>query len=385
MRRIFLSLAAIFILSFLASCLSSGVSPFGQEQGLQLQKNEKTLWRTSEVEEKKLNESGRLYQDSVAENYLNEIAQKLLPDEDKQIGLPLHIKIIKNPLLNAFSLPNGGIYIHTGILSEIKNEAQLATLLGHEMTHVINRHALQNYQTVTNTSTVLSSLQVLGLYGDLIGIFGSIGGKAAISGFSRDLESEADQNGLELMSKKGYDPREAPKLFEYLLNDTKESGIKEPFFFGSHPKLQERIENYTRILAAQFQGASGVKGEEPFTSIMRPVVIENARLNLAKGNFVSSERNLSYVVDKDPANSIAHYYLGETYRQRNGKQEDLMKAENEYRLSLKSNSRYPEPYKGLGFVFLKKGSNDEARKAFNTYLSLSPAASDRNYILQYIQ
>ena len=69
-----------------------------------------------------------------------------------------------------------------------------------------------------------------GGYGSLADLLGSIGAMAAVTGYSRELETEADKVGLDLMVQAGYDPAESPRLFEYLKKDVKEQDIKEPFF-----------------------------------------------------------------------------------------------------------------------------------------------------------
>ena len=83
------------------------------------------------------------YAELELEAYVNEVTQSLLPAEAKWQGLSLKVQVIQNPLLNAFVLPNGMMYVHTGLLARMDNEAQLAALLGHEITHVTHRHTIK--------------------------------------------------------------------------------------------------------------------------------------------------------------------------------------------------------------------------------------------------
>ena len=103
------------------------------------EEDEKRLWNRSEEEERSIAKSGMLYQDRELEAYLNGVASKLQPPEAYE-RIPFRILVLKNPYCNAFALPNGYIYVHTGILARMDNEAQLATLLAHEMTHATHRH-----------------------------------------------------------------------------------------------------------------------------------------------------------------------------------------------------------------------------------------------------
>ena len=132
------------------------------------------------------------------------------------------------------------------------NEAQLATLLGHEMTHVTHRHLVKMFRDIKNKTAFLATLQVatagLGPIGSLAGTLGTIGTVAAVTGYSRENETEADKEGFHLVALAGYDVEEAPKLFLHLKREVEEEQIKEPFFFGTHPRLQERIDNYNVLL-----------------------------------------------------------------------------------------------------------------------------------------
>ena len=259
-------LIGLFLPLGILACATTDLPPVGEMPSLQLQEDERRLWNRSAEEQKRLNNSNYLYDDPVVVDYLNEVAQYLVPDDIDEKGLSIEVKIIKNPLLNAFAYPNGVIYVHTGILSKMENEAQLATLLGHEMTHVTHRHTVENYRSVKNISAALATVQMasipFGVYGDLANLLGSVGAMAAVTGYSRELETEADWLGLKLMVAAGYDPQEATKLFEHLKKDIEEQDIKEPFFFGSHPRLQERINNYTQFIEAAYPNAQGKKNEE---------------------------------------------------------------------------------------------------------------------------
>ena len=123
--------------------------------------------------------------------------------------------------VNAFALPGGPMFIYTGLLKAVDNEAQLAGVMGHEMAHVILRHG-------THEATKASGLQLLvGGLGALLGGGSSMGGKLAQAGlgltansfilkFSRDAETEADAMGSHLMAAAGYDPVQMAKFFQKL-------------------------------------------------------------------------------------------------------------------------------------------------------------------------
>jgi beta-barrel assembly-enhancing protease len=377
-------------LGFLAllSCSTTSISPVETEGGFRLEDDEKRLWSNSQEEERRLDSSKALYTDAFWVGYVNEVAQRLIPPEAKSKGLQIEIRIIKNPLLNAFTYPNGVIYVHTGLLARMENEAQLATLLGHEMTHALHRHAIQNLRSVKNTTAALAGFQVLtlplGPVGSLIGLMGTVGATAAVTGYSRDLERDADANGLELMARAGYEPSESPKLFVHLKQDVEEQKVNEPFFFGTHPRLQERIDNYSALLEETYRDKKGDTGSTRFRQKLVVLILDNAHLDLSMGRFSSAERGLTRALGQEPENAKGHYYLGELYRQR-GQDGDRQKAEVEYLFAVKHDADYAAPHRGLGLLAYKQGLNEKANMELSRYLALDPAAEDRKYIEQYIQ
>jgi predicted Zn-dependent protease len=295
--------------------------------------------------------------------------------------------VLKNPYCNAFAYPNGVIYVHSGILSRMDNEAQLATLLAHEMTHATHRHQLREHRDVLNTTAVFASIRAtiggMPAIGDLSSALGTIGTKAAISGHSRTLETEADMEGIKLVIKAGYDPREAPKLFKHIQKELEEEEVEEPFFFGSHPRLQERIENYEEYLRANSPEKKGIKNAKVFRKRTAKLVLENATLDLQEGRFQSALKGTDKYLSVWPKSSKAHYFKGKIYRQR-GDKGDLEKAEKNLRKAIALNRSNAKAQKELGLVYFKQGQKSNAIRAFRSYLRLSPKAADREYVKDYI-
>ena len=175
MKEIFI----IIILScLLFGCAATDVTPVNK--GFALVEEEKILWRQSEESQETFKKSDMLYDNPELTAYINEVAARLWPENiTLQDQLTLDVLVIKNPLLNAITYPNGKIYIHTGILARMENEAQLATLLAHEMSHAIHRDSLTSYRDLKNKTAILSTMGVVasgfGSYGDLAYMVGSIG------------------------------------------------------------------------------------------------------------------------------------------------------------------------------------------------------------------
>ena len=381
-------LFVVIVLMAMVACATTQLPSVGEMDALQLQEDERRIWNRSGEEQRRLNNSSYIYEDPVLTDYVNEIAQKLIPENIEGKGLSFQVMIIRNPLLNAFAYPNGVIYVHTGLISKMENEAQLAALLGHEMTHVTHRHAIENYRSVKNTTAALATIQMasipFGAYGSLANVLGTVGAMAAVTGYSRELETEADNAGLLLMINAGYDPKEAPKLFMHLKQDVEQQDKKEPFFFGTHPRLQERIDNYNRFIKTKYSKTTGIKNTERFIDIISPVILENAKMDLSMGRFRSAENGIGQFLEIDPQNSSGHFYMGELYRQRND-EADREKALNQYNLSIQYDSSNPAPHKGIGLIYYKMERYQEAKTEFEKYLILFPDADDAAYIEQYIK
>src|SRR6266571_7566869 len=142
MRR---TVAWLVILSLLLpACASRNVPPIGAEgQAFKPESDERALWAKAEKEEEALLKKAKVYDDPMLDEYLARIGDRLTPDQVREAGGPgFKFGVIRDPTLNAFALPNGHIYVHTGLLARLDNEAQLAMIVGHEMTHVTHRHAL---------------------------------------------------------------------------------------------------------------------------------------------------------------------------------------------------------------------------------------------------
>jgi beta-barrel assembly-enhancing protease len=370
---------------FLTGC---GTTPFGTGSDNTLEEDEQRLWATVTEEEKRIDQSGLLYTDSAVNEYLTSVIRRLSPPQSTPGLLSVEVRVLKNPLLNAFAFPNGKIYIHTGMLARIENEAQLATLLGHELTHATHRHAIQELRGKRRATAALATLQMValpfGVFGLAATALGTVGTLGSVTGYSRGKEREADEEGLALMIKAGYSPQEAPKFFEHLKEEITFRNVEEPYFFGSHPKVQDRIDNFRDLLKSKYVGQGGEVGTDYYNTVMTPLVIDNAETDLAIGRFQLAQRDLERILGKQFHHARAHYLLGEVCRQRKSAG-DAELSEKHYRQAIETDSKLPDPHRALGYALLKRGERQKAKTEFLEYLKLAPHASDRAYIEQALK
>lgn len=376
----------ISICALTAGCITPHAVPLNE--GLKSTEDEQHLWRRVQKEQEAINNSGFLYHEPELENYLNRIVQKLqahsiAPDFEIQI------KVIKDPNLNALAYPNGVIYIHSGILARMDNEAQLAALLSNEMTHCTHRHSLRVIRSIKDRPAYIAAVQDtlanISAVQKVARLLGAIGSMAAVSGYTRELESEADQVGLDLMTKANYDSTEALRLFEHLKQEIEAEGIEEPFFFGTHPNVQQRIENVSDWLAGDNRVKHAVvKNTAEFQARMQGVVLTNARLDLRLGRFDIAQKTVAKYLAMQPNDARAYYLFGEIFRQRD-RRDDAKTAVSYYEKAISLDPSYPEPHKAMGLMHYKEGEKQRAKKYFESCLLLSPNTSDKAYIQGYLK
>jgi beta-barrel assembly-enhancing protease len=390
-----------------------------QGKPYQPEADEKQLWSDAEKEEEKLAKLAKSWGDPLLEEYLSGVAAKLVPEEARQAGAPaVRIAVVKDPTLNAFSMPNGKVYIHTGLLSRLENESQLAMILGHELTHVTNRHALKfnrdprNKPIFFTMAGIAAALGGAGAAGQQQGqgnyvsaevlrstssVFLGLGLRlafiAAVNGFGHDLEREADREGMERMVAAGYDPREAPRVFELLRDDHGDGGRLENFFFGNHPQLDERIANTRELLKTHPRprdaGALAASAED-FTLRTRTVVRENAALDIRAGRFGLAKAQLDRVLSLAPRDPTTHLYFGDLYRlqaqRANAADKPLLlgQAREAYERAAQLDATFPDPFRQLGLLYYQSKDPEKAKGAFRTYLSLKPDAPDARRIKEYL-
>ncbi len=349
--------------------------PVTRSEGLD-ENIERRLWNRSEEEINKLDRSGFLYEDKELENYVNAVARKI--DGNSKTGPTITVKVIKNPIVNAFAYPTGRIYVHTAMLAALENEAQLAAVLGHEMAHVYKRHVAQKFtkQKIRSESKVTLN-SWLGSFGESLG---QIAIEVSVNGYSREFEMDADREGLARAVRAGYDPREAAKSHEFLKEAIDREKKKRP---STHPRIDDRIKIYEELIAGEYQGKHGITNSEEFQRRITPLLLDNAVLDLKLGRSEVAERSVKKYMRWNPDDARAYFLLGESIRE-NGQPDAEREAATSYQKAISLRRNYPEPYRSLGLMALKKGSKEEAKKNFEVYLSLRPAAEDRDYIQQYI-
>jgi len=188
--------------------------------------------------------------------------------------------------------------------------------------------------------------------------------------------------GYQRLVKAGYDPREAHKIFQHLADEVKALDIEEPYFFSSHPRLVERIDEFKR-LSAQHKGG-GRTGAEQYNAVVSEIRLDALKRDIGQDRYKSVILVMEDSTLRGVYPAAGYFYLGEAYSRRD-EAGDEARALEAYRKAEKLAPGFAPTYMRLGMHHMKKGNKGGARQYFKRYLSVAPRdASDRNYVQQYM-
>lgn len=380
MRRFYL----VFVASIAVGCaqVSTGDLQPGERPGLET--TEAGLWMHMDKVEDQLKASGRVVEDPELDAYLRDIVCDLEPAHCPNI----RTYVVDVPHFNANIAPNGMMQIWTGLLVRTENEAQLAFVLGHELTHYVRRHSLQRWIDLKNKANAASIFSTLSSAAG-VGYIGYVGELAAIASslsFSRDQEREADEIGTARAVEAGYDPREAARVWQALNAERAASEKPEGWIFlSTHPGIDERV-GYLEAAAVEPTTDTNqwIVGRERLKAVLARHQDEWLGDELTRGEFAESEVLFRRLLETGRRRGLVHFYLGELYRKR-GEDGDTERAIEAYQSALREPDAPARAYRSLGQSLIRGGRDHEARAALEEYLAAVPDAPDRQIVDYQIQ
>jgi predicted Zn-dependent protease len=235
---------------------SCAVNPVSGKQELMLlsEADEVKLGRETDIQV--VQEYG-LYEDPKLIPYLDAICQRLGKISHRP-NLAYQFKILDSSVVNAFAVPGGYVYFTRGILSTVNSEAELASLMGHEIGHITARHSAKQYSRAQLTQLGLGVGTIL-INSPILSGLTQLGAGMLFLRFSRDNEREADDLGVEYSSKVGYDATQMASFFETLEKmkpGSDRSGL--PGWFSTHPSPENRVQA-VRTKAKEWQQKLGLR------------------------------------------------------------------------------------------------------------------------------
>jgi predicted Zn-dependent protease len=200
-----------------------------------------------------------LYPDSGAQRYIQQFGARLAATSERP-NLPWTFRVVDDPVVNAFALPGGYIYVTRGILAHLNSEAELAGVVGHEIGHVTARHSVSQMSKQQLAQIGLAVGTIASPEFERFAGLASAGLGVLFLKYSRDAERQADDLGLRYLRRGNYDPREMPHVFEMLARVSQtEGGGRVPQWLATHPDPENRrgrIEQEIAALPQNFSGAA---------------------------------------------------------------------------------------------------------------------------------
>lgn len=333
------------------------------------------LWAYMDREETKLRRSAFVLRDAGLHDYLAGLMGKLAGEHVAD----MRVYAVRTPWFNANMAPNGMMQVWTGLLLRVDNEAQLATVLGHEIGHYLRRHSVERLRDAKSRSAFGA---LLGFVGG-IGLLGQMALLAGSFAYSRDHEREADRIGLTLMRRAGYDAREAPKIWQNLRTELSAGAggdpAKKSVLFASHPATDER----QATLAELAGDAGGFLGEAEYRAAIEPYLWTLLEDELRRAQYDETIALLDRQCGLRPQRADLRYFRGEARRLR-GQDDDLAKAQADFRDAVALPNPPAQAHRALGFIYRQQGQKTEAAGAFARYLEAMPDAPDAGMIQNYL-
>ena len=336
--------------------------------------------------------------DPTLQAYVDKIGRALVPKWVDPKQFQFTFTLVDDPTLNAFAMPDGTVAVHTGLLAALENEAQLATVLGHEIAHVTHRHGYRGFkdqqkkQTIFGLGSMLAGV-ALGattdspMAGLVTGLGTNLALQAAVNGHGRKLEDEADVVGLYYMVEAGYDYMEAPEVWRVFGRYTKDQSKVSNFFFSNHSTHAARINNLTNAINADYRAdVSRAKlrtNETEYEKASERLTQANAVANLQGQQYAQAARGLAAAVERNPNDANARYNLARTLWAQGGVQ-NAERVLDELASAIEINPNLPGPWRDAGIVFYELRDVNRAAKAWERYLQLAPDAPEAQKIRMFL-
>jgi predicted Zn-dependent protease len=385
-----------------------------------------------ELLDQRYEREGMVYHDEALNAYVTRIGMSMLPAGTAPEHVKWAFKVVRDPMANAFALPNGSIFVTTGLLSLLDSEDQLASVLAHEITHVTDRHSYLGNRDYRKKSTIKSIAEFAGRMAPGNTDWGASIQLAAmmvpammdfsILGYRRELERDADMYAFTKIIEGNYDPLEE--------RDEAEPPPKGAIY-SDHPKLEDRISYINAEIASKAPPlvAADALAERRvrYQNLTEGIVREDIRISIMAGRPRTALARANKLLQFHPDSADNLYSQAEAYRglgpwtahpmeaelTRSGLKRDeslgsrftydeeekvllrkpegqatwsenKAKAQEGYEKALAINPNHAKAYLGLGRIYELDSKNKEALMAYQKYLELSPNGQESFSVTQRI-
>lgn len=245
-----------------------------------------------------------LVEDPFITSYINRLGQRLVAHLGSQ---PFNYRffIVQDPTMNAFAVPGGYIFLHTGMIMMAEREGELAGVVAHEISHVYCRHMARMMEksrpiTVASLIGAMASIFLGGALAQPLIVGAMAGGQSAMLAYSRDFEAEADATGFKWMVRAGYNPRDMISMFNKMNKQRWFEGGKVPLYLRTHPYTDDRLVELAHQLAVH-------KGEMPREKDNPDFQYFTVKLDSICGNPNQLLRRMTQDAIREPQNPVFPY------------------------------------------------------------------------------
>lgn len=198
----------------------------------------------------------RMHPDPVVQRYVRRIGERVVAVSDRP-DIPWTFQVVDEDQMNAFTIGDGKVFVYSGLLARLENEAQVASVMAHEIAHVTHYHTLKTAEANQLYGGLLGTAAAIAGEGQLAQLAAGVVNTIAQSGFSRDLEDQADRVGVRYTANAGYDVDQFPRIFEIFMEEGGDSPQLFNDLFGDHSTNAERIAATRQLIASEYTPQRG--------------------------------------------------------------------------------------------------------------------------------
>lgn len=249
--------AAVLMVCAVLPWVGCVTNPATGDTSLNLLSEQQEIQIGSDAEPKFIAENGGLIPSPEIQRYVEDLGQRLAAASERP-DLPWSFNVLNSPVINAFALPGGKVFISRGLMSQMTNEAQLAGVLGHEVGHITAQHVNARMSQQMILQGIAAGVTVAGEATDndtlrILGVGTSVGGGVYLLKFGRDQETQSDELGVRYMTRLGYSPWGQVQVMQIL--DAAQGNGRGPEFFATHPLPQTRIDRLEAYISEKYPNA----------------------------------------------------------------------------------------------------------------------------------
>lgn len=422
-------------------------SPTAQSEPLALPRNAQEfkftkvdleLLRQVNAFDKYIEERGWVYHEPGITDYLEKIGLSLVPKQTPE-SVQWRFRAIRDLEANAFALPNGSVYVNSGLLTRLENEAQLAGVLAHEITHVVNRHTYLEHRSkrkkMVAINVMLAAVSAVSYPGGAFVVEQAMGDQlptivgGTIFGYRQELAHEADVRSIHMLSLRNYDLREFSRGLDLLRSGPEVELSRQPVFWTNSSMLTDRAQHIGATIGQLQPNSSGSLVNRPnYYAATFEVFRQHAALGMLLGRPRTALATALRLTAEDPNNAENYVLLGDAYRSLGARtplpeadeltneakeqarldlkrmtiaeneralladqrgperwQANFSRAEKAFHRALEMDANNATAHRGLGYLFESNGTLANAIAQFKMYLELAPQASDARQIKLHVE